>query len=91
MQQPIIQTKVVIPRRRPDLLSRPRLLDLLHDLVDYRLILAVAPAGYGKTSLFIDFAHQADMKICWYSVDESDSDFPRFFAYFVSAIVRRFH
>jgi LuxR family transcriptional regulator, maltose regulon positive regulatory protein len=90
MQQSIIQTKVVIPRRRPDLLSRPRLLDLLHDLVDYRLILAVAPAGYGKTSLFIDFAHQADIKVCWYSVDESDSDFSRFFTYFASAIVRRF-
>ncbi|MBX2999190.1 MAG: tetratricopeptide repeat protein [Caldilineaceae bacterium] len=90
MQQSIIQTKVVIPRRRPDLLSRPRLLDLLHDLVDYRLILAVAPAGYGKTSLFIDFAHQADIKVCWYSVDESDFDFPRFFTYFVSAIIRRF-
>lgn len=90
MQQPIIQTKVVIPRRRPDLLSRPRLIDLLHDLVDYRLILAVAPAGYGKTSLFIDFAHQADIKVCWYSVEESDADFSRFFTYFVSAIVRRF-
>ncbi len=90
MQLSIAQTKVVIPRRRSDLITRTRLLHLLYDLIDYRLILAVAPAGYGKTSLFIDFAHETEMAICWYSVDEADGEFSRFFTYFVAALTRRF-
>ncbi|MBI1297035.1 tetratricopeptide repeat protein [bacterium] len=90
MPQTIAQTKIIIPRRRPDLLSRERLTELLHELADYRLILAVAPAGYGKTSLFIDFAHQSEMSICWYAVDGTDADFSRFITYFVSTIIRRF-
>ncbi|MEZ4634316.1 MAG: BTAD domain-containing putative transcriptional regulator [Caldilineaceae bacterium] len=64
--------------------------ELLHELADYRLILAVAPAGYGKTSLFIDFAYQSEMSICWYSVDGADADFSRFVTYFVSTLLRRF-
>src|SRR5690606_29455628 len=90
MQSPIAQTKIIIPRRRPDLLSRPRLIDLLYNLIDYRLILAVAPAGYGKTSLFIDFAHQTELPVCWYAVDATDKDLQKFVTYFASAIVHRF-
>ncbi|MBP1704027.1 MAG: hypothetical protein H6Q38_3134, partial [Chloroflexi bacterium] len=83
-------TKVILPQRRKDLFTRQRLLNLLYDLLDQKLILLIAPAGYGKTSLLIDFAYQVDLPVCWYAVDELDQTPERFFTYFIAALHRRF-
>ena len=69
MQLPITRTKVVRPRHRPDLLSRPRLLQTLQGLLDHQLILVIAPAGYGKTTALIDFVNTLDMPACWYALE----------------------
>ncbi len=84
---PVTRTKLQIPRRRSEILSRPRLLDLIDELLDYRLIIVAAPAGYGKTSLLVDYAEKHLYPFCWYSLDAHDKDDPRrFFAHFISAI-----
>ena len=85
-----IPTKVILPQRRKDLYTRQRLLNLLYDLLDEKLILVIAPAGYGKTSLLIDFSYQVDQPICWYAVDELDQIPERFFSFFIAALHRRF-
>src|SRR5512136_1387266 len=90
MSQLITRTKVILPQRRKELLSRPRLTNLLYDLLDYKLILIIAPAGYGKTSLLLDFTHQIDMPVCWYSLDTFDQAIPRFITHFIAAINQRF-
>ncbi|MDI7275172.1 MAG: tetratricopeptide repeat protein, partial [Anaerolineae bacterium] len=90
MGKPLIVTKYVIPGRRADLLRRPRLLDFMHEHVDRKLVLVSAPAGYGKTSLLVEFAHDTDLPVCWYSLDTADRD-PRVFAeYLLAAIRHRF-
>jgi ATP/maltotriose-dependent transcriptional regulator MalT/DNA-binding SARP family transcriptional activator len=86
----VTRTKVILPQRRKELLSRPRLVNLLYDLLDYKLILVIAPAGYGKTSLLLDFIHQVDLPVCWYSLDALDQTILRFIAYFIAAIHQRF-
>ncbi len=86
MSIPVTRTKYIVPRRRPDLLPRPRLIDLLMDLLDERLIIVAAPAGYGKTSLLVDLASQTRMPFCWYTIDSLDRDFKRFVTYLLASV-----
>ncbi len=87
---PVVRTKIIIPRRRTELLSRPRLLSILENVLDLRLLILAAPAGYGKTSLLIDFAYHTQLPVCWFSIDALDNDPQRFIAHFIAAISNTF-
>jgi len=87
---PISKTKIVVPHRRPEILTRPRLLERMKGLLNNKLVLLSAPAGYGKTSLLIDLAQNADMKVCWLALDTLDRNPQRFIAYLMASLVERF-
>ncbi len=86
----ILRTRIIPPKRRGDVLSRPRLLALINSLVEKRLMLISAPAGYGKTSLMVDFVNSSELPVCWYAIDKLDFDPNRFIAYLVAAIQLKF-
>jgi len=87
---PVTRTKIIIPRRRDEILTRQRLLDLMDELLEMKLAIIAAPAGYGKTSLLIDFVNHTPWPICWLSLDALDKDLIRFLAHFIASIQTRF-
>ncbi|UCC75696.1 MAG: hypothetical protein JSW37_09270, partial [Anaerolineales bacterium] len=50
------------------------------------MILVVAPAGYGKTTLVVDWLGQSGVPSAWLQLDEADNGPVRFFTYFVASL-----
>ncbi|HSD83444.1 MAG TPA: tetratricopeptide repeat protein [Anaerolineae bacterium] len=86
----IIPTKIIIPKRAPGVIERARLIDYLHENLGRKLMLVTAPAGYGKTTLLVDFATDVNLPVCWYTLDEGDRDPTTFLAYLIAAFRQKF-
>jgi LuxR family maltose regulon positive regulatory protein len=90
-QDSLLQTKLHIPPVRPELVSRPRLIERLNAGRDCKLTLISAPAGFGKTTLVAEWVrglHEAEAadRITWLSLDEDDNDLARFLIYMIAAL-----
>ena len=81
----LLRTKLFIPQTRGNLVPRPRLVELLNTGLDKELTLIAAPAGFGKTTLVVDWLKQIDLPAAWLSLDEADNDLLRFLAYLAAA------
>jgi LuxR family maltose regulon positive regulatory protein len=80
MDQPLLQTKFLIPPSRPKRIPRPRLLDRLNAGLHRKLTLASAPAGFGKTTLISEWVRALACAKGWITVQEEDNDPARFLA-----------
>ena len=89
-QSYIAWTRLTIPQQSDTHLRRERLVDQIRNWIDRKLLLIRAPAGYGKTSLLIELAHETDLEVCWFTVEAQDSDISVFLTYLVASIARRF-
>ncbi len=82
----LLTTKLYIPRTRPDLVPRPRLIERLNEGLHRKLTLICAPAGFGKTTLISEWVAGCKRPVAWLSLDEGDNDPIRFHAYLVAAL-----
>jgi LuxR family transcriptional regulator, maltose regulon positive regulatory protein len=85
-RDPLLATKLHVPRPRPGFLVRPRLLQRLTEGTAGALTLVCAPAGFGKTSLLGDWARRSRQPVAWLSLDGGDSDPTRFWRYVAAAL-----
>jgi LuxR family maltose regulon positive regulatory protein len=80
--------KILVPRRRPNTITRGRLLDVALGSGNGTLTVIRAPAGFGKTTVLVDVVNAATAQICWVSMDEWDQD-PATFLQYLWLAVRR--
>ncbi|MBN2044192.1 MAG: hypothetical protein JW757_04155 [Anaerolineales bacterium] len=71
--------KLVPPRRQPRTLHRTRLLDMLHNNIHRKVLFVCAPAGYGKTTLLVDFADDIDAVVYWFRITTDDTNLATFY------------
>jgi LuxR family maltose regulon positive regulatory protein len=84
----MLRTKVHIPPLRPNLVIRSRLIEQLDEGVQpgLKLTLVSAPAGYGKTTVLLQWARASRSSVGWLSLEKADNDFERFFRYMALAL-----
>jgi LuxR family maltose regulon positive regulatory protein len=82
----LLATKLHMPGPRPGQVLRPRLTARLDEGLAGGLILASAPAGYGKTVLLADWARRGKHPVAWLSLDAGDNDPARFWRHVVVAL-----
>lgn len=90
MTTALLRTKLYIPRPARTAVVRQALIERLNDGLDRDLTLIVAPVGYGKTTLLVMWAAQAEVPVCWLTLNQQDSDLSVFLAYLLAAIQSRF-
>ena len=83
-------SKVQRPPLPDQNLMRDRLLDWLDRKVHSRVVLVVAEAGYGKTTLLTQFSKRTRRRVLWYRLDAGDRDWVGFLSYLIAAFRTRF-
>ena len=84
----LLATKLYMPASRAGQVPRRRLMARLDEGLARGLILACAPAGYGKTVLLADWARSGGHPVAWLSLDAGDNDPARFWRHAVAALDR---
>jgi LuxR family transcriptional regulator, maltose regulon positive regulatory protein len=70
----IVESKLRIPEPLPTSVSRTALVNRLRAAGAFPVVLVVAPAGYGKTTLLAQWAARDVRQFAWISLDERDND-----------------
>jgi LuxR family maltose regulon positive regulatory protein len=78
-----LKTKICVPPLRPGWISRSRLDKRMDEGFERKLILLSAPAGFGKTTLLVEWIHQYKIPAAWFSIDKRDNDPQHFLAYVI--------
>jgi LuxR family maltose regulon positive regulatory protein len=84
----LLDSKTNPPPLRPNLISRPRLLDRLESGLSAgrELTLISAPAGFGKTTLLAEWAGRTARPVSWLALEESENDPALFMRYLLESI-----
>jgi ATP/maltotriose-dependent transcriptional regulator MalT len=85
-RDPLLATKLHVPRLRAQLVQRSRLTERLQHGVEGTLTLISAPAGYGKSVLLAQWLAESDLSVAWLSLEPEDNEPTRFLSYVIGAL-----
>src|ERR671910_375859 len=86
---PLVSTRLRPPEARANLVARPRLTAMLQREAGRKLTLVSAPAGFGKTTLLVEWLRSRAPgagSVAWLSLEEGDNDPARLLSYLVAAL-----
>ena len=81
-----LRTKLYVPPLQSTWVSRMRLLKRMDEGFERKLTLISAPAGFGKTTLLVEWIHQKKIPVAWFSVDKKDNDPVHFLIYVIAGL-----
>jgi LuxR family maltose regulon positive regulatory protein len=82
----LIGSKLVVPSPPRGAILRTRLLRRLRASRDRRIVSIVAPPGYGKTSVLVQWATSDRRSVAWLTADDGDNDPAMLLAYLAAAL-----
>ena len=85
-RDPLLATKLHVPRPRRKLVSRPGLMKHIQEGIQGPLTLVSAPAGFGKTTLLAQWVAESGMPVAWLSLEPQDNEPLRFLSYVIAAM-----
>ena len=71
-------------------IHRERLVDRIHANLPRKLIVIIAPPGYGKSILLADFTAHTELPVCWVRLSEVDQDVMRLAGVLAASLQKRF-
>ncbi|MFI7065808.1 LuxR C-terminal-related transcriptional regulator [Kribbella sp. NPDC050124] len=86
MTDALVETKLFVPAPRAGIVARPRFDDRLSQ--GSRLVLVSAPAGFGKTTLLVQWLEHAGGAVAWVALDAGDREAATFWTYVATALDR---
>jgi LuxR family maltose regulon positive regulatory protein len=92
MPDPLLESKFFLPRHLPKLVDRPHLRQRLDEGSVNKLLLVSAPAGFGKTTLLVDWlatlraGAENAWSVAWLSLGRADNDPTVFWTYVITAL-----
>ncbi len=86
MEKPLAKLS---PPRFAVVYPRHRLFERLDQWSDIPALWVHAPAGYGKTTLIASYLQARQKPVCWYQVDDGDSE-PASFVYYLSQLASQY-
>ena len=86
IQEPLLHVKIVPPQIRTRRIERERLLTRLNGAFSVPVTLVCAPAGYGKTTLLVDWMNRAKDPVVWLALSPEENDPALFLNYLIMAL-----
>lgn len=85
---PLIKSKFKLPRLPANYIKRPYLLKKIAGGLseDKKLTMIISNAGYGKSSLVVDYIQEINVPYLWYSLNENDSDLVIFINHLIKGL-----
>ena len=71
---PLVEAKMQPPAERPGTIERPHLVRLLDAEPGPPVVSIIAPPGYGKTTLLVQWARRERRDLAWLTLDAFDND-----------------